>query len=71
MLQSVKGKKIIERIPENKLLIESDAPFIKINNKRFRVSDLEVIVQKLAALKNMSIKDIEDILSNNLKHIMG
>lgn len=70
MLQSVKGKKIIERIPENKLLIESDAPFIKINNKVFNPSDLEIIIQKLAVLMNMGIKDIKDILSKNLKQIV-
>ena len=70
MLQSTNGKKIISRIPENKLLIESDAPFIKINNKTFNPSDLEIIIQKLAVLKNMGIKDMKDILSKNLKHIL-
>ncbi|MGR3178803.1 MAG: TatD family hydrolase [Candidatus Anammoxibacter sp.] len=70
MLQSAKGKKIIERIPEIKLLIESDAPFIKINNKRFKPSDLEMIVKGLAILKNIGINDMKDLLTKNLKHIV-
>ncbi len=70
MLQSVKGKRNIERIPENKLLIESDGPFIKINNNVFNPLDLEKIIQKLAELKNMGIKDMEDILSENFKRIL-
>ena len=70
MLRSAKGKKIIERIPENKILIESDAPFIKIDNRRFRPLDLEVIVKRLAILKNMGINDVKDLLTKNLKHIV-
>ena len=70
MLQSTNGKKIINRIPVNKLLIESDAPFIKINNRGFKPADIEIIFQELAVLKNIGIKDMKDILSKNLKHIL-
>ncbi len=70
MIQSPNGKKIINRIPDNKFLIESDAPFIKINNRIFNPSDVEIIIQELAALKNMNIKDMKDILSKNFKYIL-
>jgi TatD DNase family protein len=69
MLKSINGRKIINRIPENKLLIESDAPFVKINNKVFNPSDLEIIIQKLAILKNIGIKDMKNILAKNLRYI--
>ena len=69
MLQSTKGKKIIERIPENKILIESDGPFVKINKKIIYPRDLEKTIRILAKLKHLKFLEMENILSQNFKRI--
>ncbi len=71
MFNSESGKKIIKNIPDNRLLIESDAPFIKLNkNKYFNTTDIEKIIIKLAEIRNISIDDMSIILSNNFKNIL-
>lgn len=71
MIQSAKGKKIIERIPDDRILIESDGPFVKIKKKIFQPHDLEKIVIGLAKLKDNDLLDMERILSRNLKRILA
>jgi TatD DNase family protein len=70
MLQSVKGKKIVERIPVDRILIESDGPFVKVNKKIHRPRDLESTVKGLAKLKNIDSLSIDKILSQNFKRIL-
>lgn len=69
MLQSTKGKKIIERMPNDKILIESDGPFVKINKKIFHPRDLEKTIQNLARLKHMEFLDMGNILSQNFRRV--
>ena len=70
MAKSLNGKKIIERIPDDRLLIESDGPFIKINNKIFQPYDLEKIIIKVAEIKGFNLVEMEKILTNNLKILL-
>lgn len=70
MLQSMKGKKVIERIPINRILIESDGPFIKINKKFFHPNDLDIIIQNLAKLKREDLSEMKNILSQNFKQLL-
>lgn len=70
MLNSKQGKKIVERIPENKILIESDGPFVKINKKIIHPGDLEKTIRILAKLKHLKFLETENILSQNFKRIL-
>lgn len=53
MCQSENGKKIIESIPLNRLLIETDGPFVKTNNQQSIPSHAALIVEKLIAQKRL------------------
>ena len=67
MLQSNNGMRIINRIPLDKILIESDSPFVKHN---YYPSDLQLTINKLAALKKIDIDEMENILSNNFEKML-
>ncbi len=67
MLQSNNGKKIINKIPLNRLLIESDAPFINHHNYPH---DLQLTINKLSRLKKLDVNEMESILSNNFEKIL-
>ena len=70
MLKSSKGKNIISRIPNDKILLESDAPFIKIDKKTYQPSDLEKIIAELAIVKNMSSSEVDGLLTHNFKRLL-
>lgn len=70
MVISNKGRKIIELIPNEKLLIESDGPFIKMKNKIFRPKDLNEIIVELAKLKKITTSDMKNILHKNFKQLL-
>jgi len=71
MVNSEIGKKIIDNIPNNKLLLESDAPFILLdNNTFFNTTDIEKIVIKLSKHKKIEIEEMKTILWSNFKSIL-
>jgi len=66
-------KEIIEcvkRIPENKLLIETDAPFLSPEPKRGEKNEpafVKYILEKISEIKNIDIKHLENIVNKNTK----
>jgi len=70
MLNSIKGKKIIDMIPNDRILLESDGPFVKINRKLFQPNDLSIILEKLAYHKSLHLTEMRKIISQNFKNIL-
>lgn len=70
MVNSNKGKNIVKKIPVDRLLLESDGPFIKINNKPIRPSDLNEVVKSISAIHSISQIKMKEILYKNYKNLM-
>lgn len=70
MTISSSGQKIIENIPNERLLLESDSPFILIDKKPFSTLEIDKVVNKLAKTKNISFEEMLHILYNNFKEIL-
>lgn len=70
MVTSVSGQKIIENIPNERLLLESDSPFILIDKKPFSTLEIDKVVIKLAIIKKNSYEDMLHILYSNFKAIL-
>lgn len=70
MVISSSGRKIIENIPNERLLLESDSPFILIDKKPFSTLEIDKVVNKLAKTKNISFEEMLHILYNNFKEIL-
>ena len=51
MTQSDSGKKIIDCIPVEKLLLETDGPFIDIRGKKSTPETTAIILQNIAIIK--------------------
>jgi TatD DNase family protein len=71
MLFSDSGKRIINNIPENKILIETDSPFTQINGQIFKPSNIEKIVEKLAEVNGTSKDYMQNILWNNFLNLIS
>lgn len=65
---------VIKEVPENKFLIETDAPYmtpVPFRGKRNNSMYLKYVVEKIAEIKNMTTKQIEELSENNAKMLFG
>lgn len=70
MLKSNYGKELIKVIPLERLLLESDAPFIKFNDKPFTPVKIKHVVDELAKLLGLSYLEMTSILWSNFKKLI-
>lgn len=65
---------VIQEVPENKFLIETDAPYmtpVPFRGKRNNSMYLKYVVEKIAEIKTMTTKQIEELSKNNAKMLFG
>ena len=65
---------IINMIPEDKLLIETDSPYLSpepVRGKRNTSINVKYVAEKIAKVKNKPIEDIAKFTSDNAKRIFG
>lgn len=65
MTRSKKGKEIISMIPKERILTETDGPFIKNGNRACDPSDIQTTVGVLSQLLNESENETKKRLVNN------
>ena len=70
MVNSISGQQIIESIPLERLLIETDSPFINSVNDSSYSAGLELIVKLLSKLKKSDYTTILSILWNNFNQLL-
>ena len=64
--------KIIQMIPEDKLLIETDSPYLApepVRGKRNNCINVQYVAKKIAEVKQKSIEEIAEITNQNAKRI--
>lgn len=71
MTTSDLGKKIITNIPIDRLLLETDGPFIKFNNVPFTPSNCVEILKRISNIKNIPEDELNSILFKNFKEIIS
>ncbi len=65
MLKYKSGRDIISRIPMDKLLIESDAPFTKGMEDRYKVNFVQEICKYLSVLYNQDVENVRKQIKAN------
>lgn len=70
MVNSNSSKELIKHIPLERLLLETDAPFIKFNDKPFSMLAIKDIVKGLALILNLEQMDMTTILWTNFKTLI-
>lgn len=70
MTKSISGKRIISEIPLERLLLESDGPFIKFNKKLFTPSLNIHTIRGLSNILGISEETTFDIVNKNFKTII-
>jgi len=70
MINSSNGRTIISKIPIERLLTESDGPFIQINQKTINPWDLIVVLNYIATSRQMSINEVEEQIQKNFYNLI-
>ncbi|OQP25982.1 hydrolase TatD [Morganella morganii] len=71
MLNSKKGKEIIELIPKDRLLTETDAPFSKFNGKNLFPWDVDKAIIGISTIWRCDPKNVENKLEENFRKILS
>lgn len=70
MISSAKGRQIVAAIPRDKLLTESDGPFVTVDSRPARPRDVELVVRGLAELNNSTTAQVANMLRDNFRSIL-
>jgi len=70
MLQSKSGLELVRTIPLDRLLTESDGPFVNINGKAATPLDMEGVIAQLSEVKQTSKEEMADLVFMNFHRIL-
>lgn len=71
MILSKKGKDIISKIPLDRLLTESDGPFIQVNQKPINPWDIKEVLSYISETRKVSYFDIERQINVNFLNLIA
>ena len=65
MLTSARGRALIRRLPSDRLLTETDAPFTTVNGRKSAPGDVTATAERLAVARGVSLQKMRQTLSAN------
>ena len=71
MIGSKNGQTLVNQIPLEKVLIESDGPFINIGKRKISPSDVELVVSYLAKIHKKTKEQVQIIIKNNFLELLN
>jgi TatD DNase family protein len=71
MPDSERGQVLVRRLPPERLLTETDSPFTRIGNRNSAPWDVNLAVDRLAVLFEMSSEDIRAALRDNASRVLS
>lgn len=69
MLASPNGRRILNEIPENRLLTETDGPFVERDGKPIPAGDVTKAVEEIANANRCNASDIQSQIVENLRNL--
>lgn len=70
MLQSKNGINIIKNIPLNRLLLESDSPFVGVDKNSVEPYNMKSIIANISNIKQLSTSEITKTLNQNFRNLI-
>ena len=71
MLRGKRGRELVKRMPPDRVLTESDGPFVMFGDRTIQPWDVEDAVKQLAELWSQHVHDVEERLAVNLRTLIG
>ncbi len=70
MLRSERGRALILEIPLNRLLTETDGPFVEVNGFRVIPSDVKLVIEGISKLLNLYPSAASSAITTNFKQLI-
>lgn len=70
MARSAKGRRVIDCVPRDQVLTETDGPHLQVNSRPSRPGDVRVVIDHLARVWNESPEAVEHTVRSNLNRIL-
>lgn len=70
MVKSNSGKELIKMIPLDRILLETDAPFVRFDNHPFSMMNINKIIEKLSFILQKNKDEVSKVLWNNFKNLI-
>ena len=70
MAYSSRFSKVLGCIPPNRLLTETDGPFVKMGTKPAEPKDVEIVIQRVADLWKVSDSEVQEMIYQNFKSLL-
>ncbi|QXL85208.1 Qat anti-phage system TatD family nuclease QatD [Comamonas sp. NLF-1-9] len=71
MLGNEKHAQMVQTIPLDRILTETDGPFTRTDDRPSRPSDVASVVEELARMRGLPSSDIASLIRNNLRTLLG
>ncbi len=71
MARSKQGVSLIPAIPQNRLLTESDGPYVKVNQRQAQPPDVYMTGIFLANLLNADVEEMTKVVYDNFRELIG
>ena len=69
MMASLNGRRILSEIPEDRLLTETDGPFVERDGEPIPAGDVVPAVKEIAIVKGRKTSDIQSLIIENLHNL--
>lgn len=71
MTTTKKGTDLIQSVPIDRIVLETDAPFTKESKKRYDYKILEDTITQIAKIKKSNLENVTIQIKANSKKILG
>jgi len=65
LLRSKKHKKIIRDAPLDKIMTETDSPWLDLQGGRNTPLNVRIVIEKISEIKKISFEEVDKITTNN------
>lgn len=65
LLRSKKHKKIVKNLPLERIMLETDSPWMKINDRESLPSEVKLVAEKICEIKKVSLGEVEKETDKN------
>jgi TatD DNase family protein len=71
MIVGEKGRALVSRMPQDRVLTETDGPFAMVNGRNALPWDVDIVITALAEVWEISRDDVSGILHDNLRRLVA
>jgi len=69
MITAQKGRSLLSLVPRNRILTETDGPYVRIGSRPANPCDVGVVLSGIAGVWGVSVEEVESQVTDNYTHL--